>query len=300
MNWKAKVFIHSVLPCLPYGSHMHYWMQRYVTKRIPRSEARFRQAIEHAKKHVDVYRQYGSRRLEDAALFEFGAGWDLPIQLLFYASGANHQVIVDLNRLIKKDLVNDAIERIHNAGLDFLTRLPARPIMDDVESELKQQYGIDYRAPCDAKNTGLSSNSIDLVTSTETLQLIPVADLDQILRECHRILNVGGVMSITIDYDDHYAFFDKRISVYNFLQYSDRTWRRYNPSAHYQNRLRHADYVSLFLRAGFEVLEENRKDGTDADLEILAQLPMDSGFRRHSLDELAVHQSHFVLLKPGT
>ena len=107
-------------------------------------------------------------------------------------------------------------------------------------------------------------------------------------------------MSITIDYDDHYAFFDKRISVYNFLQYSDKAWHPYNPSAHYQNRLRHADYISLFLRAGFEVLEENRKDGTDADLEILAQLPIDSGFRRHSLDELAVHQSHFVLLKPAT
>jgi len=55
---------------------------------------------------------------------------------------------------------------------------------------------------------------------------------------------------------DHYAFDDPRISVYNFLRYSDHRWRLINSSLHYQNRLRARDYRELFAEAGLSIIHE--------------------------------------------
>jgi hypothetical protein len=104
-------------------------------------------------------------------------------------------------------------------------------------------------------------------------------------------------MSLFIDYKDHYSYFDHGISTYNFLQYSDRKWRFFNPPLHYQNRLRHGDYLRLFQQAGFEILDERRTDGTAADLENIERLSLDKRFRAYSLSELAVKGSQFVLRK---
>ncbi len=297
MNWHSKAAMHWLLSYLPGGSQLHYWIQRRVTGSIPRSDARLREAVEYAYAHVNSFHRYLGRSLNGALLFEFGAGWDLPVQLIFFAKGASRQVIVDRTRLIKKELVNDSIRRIREMGLGSPDRLPARMIEGNLEEELKEHYGIDYRAPCDARTSGLASNSVDLVTSTETLQHIPVADLFQILTECHRIVKPGGLITAAINYDDHYAFFDRHISVYNFLQYSDNAWRRYNPPTHYQNRLRHVEYIGLFRHAGFRLLYENPSYGSDADLGQLAHMPIDARFQRHSLEDLAVHGSYVVFMK---
>jgi hypothetical protein len=69
------------------------------------------------------------------------------------------------------------------------------------------------------------------------------------MRECHRLCHSGSVLSLKIDYSDHYANADLTISKYNFLRYSAAEWRKYNPSLHYQNRLRHCDYRKIFAGA---------------------------------------------------
>src|SRR5205823_13839725 len=92
-------------------------------------------------------------------------------------------------------------------------------------TELEEIYGIDYRAPCDAKKTGLPSLSVDYITSTSTLEHIPPEAIRLILRECYRVLRDRGVISLLIDYNDHYTYSDHKISVYNFLRYSDWVWR---------------------------------------------------------------------------
>ncbi len=298
MNWKVKVLMHSVLPHLPYGDNLHYWMQKNITKRIPRSVPRFDRAVEHAEKHLGACKRYSKIGLSDTVFFEFGAGWDLPIQLLFYAAGVNRQVIIDLNNLARKELINDAITRILQRKPLFAKRLPEKLINGNLEHDLRNFYGIEYIAPCDARATGLSANSIDFITSTETLQLIPVEDLKRIMVECYRILKPGAFMSVTVDYDDHYAFFDSGISVYNFLKYSDSEWVEYNPSNHYQNRLRHTDYVKLFEAVGFRIIENHITPGNDSDLEAIRSLTLNDQFRNYAVEDLSIHDAYFVIQKP--
>ena len=151
--------------------------------------------------------------------------------------------------------------------------------------------------PCDAWDTRLAAESVDCITSTNTLEYIPPADILAILRECRRLLRPGGVMCHRIDYLDHYSYFDKAIHPYHFLRYSDDKWRWFNSSLHYQNRLRHRDYLSLFRQAGFDVIEDRTADGAPADLMTLSQFPIDAAFQGYSHAELAIRRAFVVLRK---
>src|SRR6476619_3422483 len=98
------------------------------------------------------------------------------------------------------------------AGWDL--RPPGGPI-SRLEG-LEERFGIRYLAPCDARGTGLPAESIDFVSSTDTCEHIPGTELAEIFRECHRLLRPGGAFSCRIDLQDHYAYFDRSLSKYNF------------------------------------------------------------------------------------
>ena len=66
------------------------------------------------------------------------------------------------------------------------------------------------------------------------------------------------MISSIIDYSDHYAHTDNKITYLNFLKFSKIEWRKYNNKYLFQNRMRHQDYRNLFLQNNFEVLEENK------------------------------------------
>src|SRR5262249_13944634 len=154
----------------------------------------------------------------ESVFYEFGAGWDLASPLSFWALGVGRQVLVDIRDLLRLATLN------HTIGLfgQISVELPRRPGGALAAlSELGPRYGIEYRAPCDARQTGLLARSLDCVTSSNTLEHVPPEDIRAILRECHRCLRDDGVMSFLIDYQDHYSYFDANISGYNFLRYSD-------------------------------------------------------------------------------
>jgi hypothetical protein len=79
------------------------------------------------------------------------------------------------------------------------------------------------------------------------------------------------------------------------LYYADEEWEKYNPSLHYQNRLRHRDYVELFAQQGFEVLEERRLESDERTLVQLDTSRLAVRFRRYELAELAVRKCTFLL-----
>jgi hypothetical protein len=91
-----------------------------------------------------------------------------------------------------------------------------------------------------------------------------------------------------IDLADHYAGFDARITAYNFLRFSDRTWRWYNNKLHYQNRLRVNDYRALHEAAGWHVTAE--KNGSKP-VEDLRSVPLDERWRDYSDVDLRVCKS---------
>jgi SAM-dependent methyltransferase len=298
MRWVATAALQRGLSAVPSGERINYVVQRYVTHKLPASEGRLRWKFSLAVRHLDAFEREGPRLgIEEAVLYELGAGWDLAVPLSIWTLGAESQILVDVRPNVRIPLVNVAIERLgrlagelgKGAGREL--RRPPGPVgsLDELES----LYGISYRAPCDARQTGLRPASVDLVHSTDTLEHVPAEDVVPILRECRRLLRADGVLSTVIDLSDHYSYADTSISRYNFLRYSDRVWRLANSSLQHQNRLRRPDYLSAFREAGLDVVTEKswRPKG---QLESLRALEPAERFERYTLDDLAVQRLRIV------
>ena len=293
MRWLAKALLQKTLSALPQGERANYVLQLHVTRSLPGSEAGFRRRFHRAVKHVAAYGEHGPKRpLAEAVFYEFGAGWDLTGPLSLWALGVEQQVLVDLRPNVQVDLVNVSIERLRSLSAERALRDPGSPIAS--VDELEPRFGIRYLAPLDARATGLPARSVDVVTSTSTLEHIPKEDTVPLLAECRRLLRPDGVLSSRIDLSDHYSHFDDSLSPYNFLRYSDWTWGLLNSRLLYQNRLRRPDYISAFERAGFAVVAETpwRSD---------AELPDDlaTRFRSYEPDDLAVVGLRIVAVLPS-
>lgn len=302
MNWKAKALAQTLFSAFPRGERLNYVCQRFVTRTLPVREDLFAQYIAFAREHLAFFQKHGTRPIETATFYEFGAGADLRMQLTLHALGVARQVLVDIRPLVRPHLINSSLARLQQrakAGEVPMAAAPAALPTNPREARfvLRDCFGIDYRAPCDARRTGLPAGSVDYITSTNTLEHIPQADLRGILRECHRLLTPDGLLSFRVDYQDHYSYFDRRISAYNFLQYSEHTWKWCNPSLHYQNRLRHSDYLRLYENAGFEVVECRCNSGDDADRDTVRGLRLDARFSAYDVADLAIRNAWIGLRK---
>jgi SAM-dependent methyltransferase len=279
----AKAALQRGMGFVPQGERLNYLFQRHVARSLPADESVFRRKFARAEQHLRAYQEHGpGKPPADAIFWEFGVGWDLAIPLSFAALGVGRQVLVDIRPSARVELVNDSL-----AHLD----------LDPVHSlaELEERFGIEYLAPRDARATGLAAESVDFVSSTDVCEHVPGDDLAAIFRECRRLLRPGGAFSCRIDLQDHYAYFDRSLSKYNFLRYSDGGWRLVNSPLHFQNRLRSPDYLRLVREAGFEIVVERPSGPTEEGLEELRRLPLAPPFRNgYTPEELGVTVLSFV------
>jgi hypothetical protein len=102
-------------------------------------------------------------------------------------------------------------------------------------------------------------------------------------------------MSSTIDMQDHYHWFDKSISVYNYLRFSDRIWNLLNSPIHYQNRLRYSDYMRLASDAGLEIVADHVSEPTPDDFAALARVPLAERFRLYDERDLAIRGTSLII-----
>ena len=290
---------------LPDGERVNYLFQRHVAHSLPAGESVFRRKFSRARQHLGEYERHGSRApAEEAVFYEFGAGWDLAIPLSYACLGVGRQVLVDIRPSARVELVNESLG-VFERLWDELEREagPLRPLGGPVASlgELEERLGIAYLAPRDARATGLDAESVDFVSSTDTCEHIPESDLARILAECRRLLRPGGAFSCRVDLQDHYAYFDRSISRYNFLRFSDRAWSLVNSPLHFQNRLRAPDYLRLAREAGLELVSETPSGPSEEGLVELRSLPLAPRFSRsYTLEELGVTILSFVARRPAT
>jgi SAM-dependent methyltransferase len=234
--WKLKSAVFRAIDRFG-ATGLLYWLQANITKRA-------RLHIGAGSANWQIHREHLAT-LGRPAVFEFGAGKSLQ-QNIYLSRYFASQTVVDLFPMLDLQLA-DAAARVIATLPDGS---PYQPIAQLADLAL---YGIEYRAPCDAGSTGLASGSFDACISTNTLEHIPAPDIERICTELRRILRTGGLVSAVIDYSDHYAHTDAGIGRLNYLQFSDAEFKKYNHTVHYQNRLRHGEYLALFKRAGFEV-----------------------------------------------
>ena len=195
--------------------------------------------------HEEALKKYKTNNV----VFEFGAGKSL-VQNLYLSNFVKRQFVVDLYPMLDFELVDfDREQLLEIENLRLRSKIKN---LKDLEN-----YGIYYLAPYDATKIHLSNKSIDACISTNTLEHIPKFDIILIFSELYKKLKDEGIVSLIIDYSDHYAHSDNNISLLNFLKFSNRQWKRYNHNIHFQNRLRHYEYIDIFEKIGFRIIKEN-------------------------------------------
>lgn len=303
MRWLAKAALQRGLGVLPQGERLNYVFQRHVLHSFPVGDGALRQKFSRATHHLAAYEEHGGGApAGEATFFEFGAGWDLAIPIAYALLGVGRQVVIDIRPSARVELVNDTIaafERLRpqlEEGAGRSLRGLGGPVAS--VADLEPRFGIRYLAPCDARATGLPAGSVDFVSSTDTCEHIPRADLAAIFAECRRLLQPGGTFSCRIDLQDHYAYFDRSLSRYNFLRFSDRTWALVNSPLHFQNRLRAPEYLRLVRDAGLDLIAENPSGPSDQGRAELEQLPLAEPFRVYPPEELGITILSFVARAP--
>jgi len=297
MDWRLKALIAETFDKAPLGNLMYYVSQRYITKSIPRNLDPVADSSSVFLEHIKAFSKYYDCALDKALYFEFGAGWDLYSNIIMYCCGIEHQLVVDIKPLAKPFLVNSVIAKLMKEQLPEFIRKPQKILSSkSFYKDIKQFYGIDYQGNSDARNIDRPDGSIDLIATTATLEHIPMSILKPILKECYRLCNKYSVVSMFIDYADHYSYADKNINAYNFLRFSEQTWTKFSPGIHHQNRLRHSEYKKLFLETGFQIVSESYEI-PERGLEQVSNLKLDSYFQYYSIEDLAKTSGHFVLKK---
>jgi hypothetical protein len=298
IDWRQKALAFWIFDKLPLGRQLYYQVQKRITKTVPRVLAPTSATAQRFCEHYRAIAGHLNQDLLRARFMEFGAGWDLYGNIVFWSLGINRQVVFDLHRWAKPDQVNSVIRHLMADPPPGAIRTPQRTVRPRGrwEADLQEFYGIEYRAPADASHTDLPDGCIDAIVTTSVLEHIPEPEILRLLEECRRLMHQSSVMSHAIEYSDHYSHSDPSIGPYNFLKFSDDEWERFNPGLHFQNRMRHCDYRTLFQDSGFQVVWESH-DHDERAAELIAGLRLAERFQGRAVQELLPVSGHYVLKK---
>lgn len=302
MYWQLRFLRNSLLAAMPGYQRIRLVKRRFV----PYDGAVDPWTVEQGLRIVEMLRKSGTR-IEGATALELGSGWRPVIPLILRAAGARRVYMVDAERLMDERLLSDTAAHLRAQAPMLAQRL--RVPVESIQATLSpvegaglepatRALGLVYLAPADARRLALEPGEVDIVSSRAVLEHIPRQILEEIFAEFARLLVPGrGVMCHIVDNSDHWAHIDKRLSMVNFLKYSERRWKLFavNP-LDYMNRLRHSEYLALAERAGFDLLLDSSQPDAAA-LDALATLPISADFAAFDRRDLAILTTELVAIR---
>jgi hypothetical protein len=269
-SWLLKAATQRLIGFLP---NPHYWnglIQTRITGSNRMSADRFVEKVAECRTHLGHLRALRRTAPRDFAALELGTGWFPVAPVGFFLCGASqvwtwdiaaHLSLERVRFVLESFLRLDAADKLERHLPDLLPeRLnKLREVAADrsapAPAELLERLSIHYRIG-DATHSGLPSGSADLFTASGVLELVPKHALSPLFSEFLRTAARDAVMSHRIVMSDYYASFDRHITPFNFLKFSDRTWHWINNPIVPCNRLRITDYRRALCDAGFRIIDE--------------------------------------------
>lgn len=304
-KWIQKAIVQKVISYLPWSHQINYIFQKYVTKGVYLTDDYFYDRLVHAKEHLEAYSKYAHQPLPETTL-EIGTGWYPVVPISFFLSGVKQIYSVDISFLTSKERVETTLLKFMeccNSGKLSNYINYSEPRLNALKELLKnysqftleqilEQLNITYLIE-DARQLSLPNQSIDLVNSNNTFEHIYPEILYPIMAEFKRVVksNGEGVMSHSIDMSDHFAHFDKSISIYNFLRFSDAQWKWIDNSIQPQNRMRFYEYKKMYADLGVPITVETFRTGDTKQLE---RVQLSDKFVTQPVRETAISHCHFI------
>jgi len=294
-KWVLKAAVQKTISFLPYSQRLNYLFQKYVTKGVHLSDAYFADRLLHAKEHLDAYTKHvGS--IDGKTTLELGTGWYPVVPMALFLAGADRICTTDISRLSHaRHLVTTANMFLKYAQTgelnEFIQPLPERVEVlkqlvenqhDNTFESMLEQLGIIYLVQ-DARQLPLGDGSVNLVHSNNTFEHVYPETLKALLLEFKRVTVSGGLQSHFIDMSDHFAHFDRSITIYNYLRFSDRVWALIDNSVQPQNRFRLSEYKKLYADCGIPFTDLSFRPGDLAALQSVRLHPKYAAFETADL-----------------
>ena len=247
INWKLKALLYKIFAFFNLKK-IFYFIQKYITKR---SKIDIQIISNLWVSHADNIKKFECKNI-----LEIGAGKSLEqnIYLSYFFNNMINQTTIDINKMLDFDLFNDASKKISD-----LLNIKYKGSVKNIE-DLFKAYNIRYMAPLSLEELIKTKVKYDICISTNALEHFSIEDLKVFLEKIDIILEGNRLISSIIDYSDHYAHTDSRITKLNFLKFNKNSWKKYNNKYLFQNRLRHQDYRKLFKNYNFNIIGEKKGD----------------------------------------
>lgn len=309
-SWYIKAAVQATLSLLPQHRRLNYIMQRYVTRQLELDDVTFEWRVRFASNFLQYFQRHRLEKTLPDTILDLGTGWHPIIPICLALCGAPRIITVDLEMLFYANLIEELLLRFRQYGSDgrlakLLPQLQDGRLaqIDEALAGLRSTALVDSLQPlnieviiADARRLPLASETVDCFISTYTLEHIPGAVMRGIFTEFHRLAASDALMIHLIDLKDHYSYFDKQLSPYNFLRYSEQNWRWFNNRLHYLNRYRISDYRRVHEDTGFTIIDEKNDSGDPARI---AAIPVSEAFAHCAPEDLLVTRSWLISQKSG-
>jgi len=303
-KWKLKLVVQKTISFLPYKNKINLLFQKYVTKGVDLNDEHFGNKITHARDHLNYLLKY--KRSTNQLCLELGTGWYPIVPIALFLNGVPEIHTIDISALLNQQTFKDTLKKyIEWDKQGKLSAFLPQLVEDNWTTLLKTYEEIDSMtleevlqvfkiksAVGDARNMEYPDNTFDFICSNNTFEHVYPEVLKDILIEFKRVVKTdGGLMSHFIDMSDHFAHYDKSITIYNFLKYSERQWNLMDNSIQPQNRWRLVQFKDLYKELGIKMVEEVIWETKAAALDTIKVAPM---FEKYSRAELAVCHAYLI------
>jgi len=275
INWTLKSYIYQALYFFKLKKTL-FFIQKKITKR---SNVQIKEIQFYWEDHLKYLKSFNSEKI-----IEFGAGKSLEqnIFLSYKSNSKFDQTLIDVSNMIDINLFNKATEQISK-----LLGLDQKPFVKSIK-DIKNFYNITYLAPCTINEVNEKGLLFDACISSAVLEHFPISALTNTFETLKKTIRRNGIISVAIDYSDHYSHTDNTIGHLNFLQFSDSKWKKHNTPFLFQNRYRHHNYRDLFLKLGYKIVSEVKGKSGIPPITIADKFDANN-------DETYILWGHFVL-----
>jgi cyclopropane fatty-acyl-phospholipid synthase-like methyltransferase len=258
--------------------------------------------VERAKMILELCKKYDAIHAGDR-LLEIGTGWlhwESTILRLFYDVEITLFDVWDNRQLDAykhhfrqlEEIIDQEFEINHEQSQRIHKLLQAIAQAGSFE-EIYRLFGFQYVINPSGKLNQFPDESFTVIFSSNVLEHVDEDILPEFTQDFYRLLKPGCFSIHQIDLGDHLAYYDRGVSLKNYLRYSDKVWKRYfRNDVQYFNLVQRPQWLGFFQMAGFETVQE---ESIRVDI---GQINVDPSYAYLDDQDLQCRTLRVVQLKP--
>lgn len=280
---KSKLF--WLLNLLPgnFGDYVYHKLQNLTGHNL---EGKLNSSYNTYLKLRDIIKKNGID-IKEKTIVEIGSGW-LPIMPYFikYLGGATKVETYDLKR---------HYQRKNILALNSLFEERFKKKLIPIDTEYPLPDSIVYHPDSNISRADIKGT--DIVFSRFVLEHVTPFALEEMHNHFKKHLSPNSYIIHMISPGDHRAYDNSRLSLQDFLRYSEEEWNKIQTKFDYHNRWRLSQYLELFKKLNYDIvhLEYECPNKQSETYRKFKEVPLHKDYQKFSEEDLTAGSINIVL-----